>query len=272
MADRDERTEEPGRASMSNDVVTSQIAYYRAHAPRYDDWWLRERRHDFGDEFRQKWTSEISRLRISLSEVAPFGEVLEFAGGTGNWTVELARVATSITVVDSSRETADIAREKVATGNVTWVIQNIFDYRPERLYDTVFFSFWLSHVPPELFDRFWSLVADCVAPGGRVVFIDNAHPSLPGNEHEFPTPADPTSTSVAGIDGVTDLTTGISTRLAADGSTYDLIKIWRTPDDLETRLKTLGWDIRVSTTDWAFIFGHGSRIRKSSKECPRQGD
>jgi len=249
--------------STANDVMSSQIAYYRAHAPRYDDWWSRDRRHDLGDDFRQKWASEISMLKTSLSELAPFGEVLEFAGGTGNWTVELARLATSVTVVDSSPETAAIAREKVATGNVTWIIQDLFSYRSEHRYDTVFFSFWLSHVPPELFEPFWSLVADCLAPDGRVVFIDNAHPSLAGNEHEFPPQGSPSSTSVAGIDSITDLSTGIATRLAADGSTYQLIKIWRTPDELEAQLKALGWNFQVAATEWAFILGHGSRVGKS---------
>ena len=199
-------------------------------------------------------------LKTSLSELEPFGEVLEFAGGTGNWTAELAPVATSITVVDSSPETAAIAREKIATGSVNWIIQDIFKYRPERRYDTVFFSFWQSHVPPELFDRFWSIVADCLAPEGRVVFIDNAHPSSAGNEHEFSPRNELTSTSATGIDGVTDLSTGVATRLAADGATYELIKIWRTPDELEARLTKLGWDVAVSPTEWAFIFGHGSRI------------
>jgi SAM-dependent methyltransferase len=259
MANGDERPLEQGSALTGSDVMTSQIAYYKAHAPRYDDWWLRERRHDLGEDFRQKWTSEISKLQTALSELAPFGEVLEFAGGTGNWTVELASVATAITVVDASPETAAIARGKVTSGNVTWVIQDIFDYRPERQYDTVFFSFWLSHVLPELFDPFWSLVADCLVPNGRVVFIDNAHPTMAGNEPEFPPQSDSTGISVTGIDSVTDLATGTSTRLAADGSTYDLVKIWRTPDELETRLKALGWNFQVATTDWAFIFGHGSR-------------
>jgi hypothetical protein len=38
----------------------------------------------------------------------------------------------------------------------------------------VFFGFWLSHVPLGLFEPFWSLVADCLEPGGRVFFVDDA--------------------------------------------------------------------------------------------------
>jgi SAM-dependent methyltransferase len=264
MSKRDERPEEQDGTSTVDGLMTSQIAYYRAHAPKYDDWWFRERRHDLGEGFRRKWESEISTLQAKLPALAPFGEVLEFAGGTGNWTAELTPLANAITVVDSSPQAAAIARGKVADGNVIWIIEDIFNYSPQRQYDTVFFSFWLSHVPPELFDPFWALVAECLAPGGQVIFIDNAHPSLASDVPELsPLRSDLGSTSIAGIDSVTDLATGISTRLAADGSTYELVKIWRTADELETRLKTLGWTFQVATTEWAFILGHGSRTEES---------
>jgi hypothetical protein len=36
-------------------------------------------------------------------------------------------------------------------------------------------GFWLSHVPLERFGAFWSLVDECLAPGGRVFFVDDAH-------------------------------------------------------------------------------------------------
>lgn len=262
----DEKKSTDGRSSRSkvDDLMASQVAYYRAHAPRYDDWWLGEGRHDRGERYRSEWASEISTVLAALSALAPFGDVLEFAGGTGNWTVELARSADSITVVDSSPEAVAIAQGKVASGDVSWIIEDIFDYRPKRQYDTVFFSFWLSHVPPERFDHFWRLVADSLLPGGRAVFIDNAHPSLASQVPELsPLPSDPAGNSIAGIDSVTDLDTGISTRIAADGSSYELVKIWRKPDELETRLKLLGWDIEVTATDWAFIYGHGSRAEPS---------
>jgi SAM-dependent methyltransferase len=243
------------------DLMASQIAYYRAHAPRYDDWWFRENQHDLGDAFRSKWESEVSRVLVELTAFAPLGDVLEFAGGTGNWTVELARLAESVTIVDASPEAVAIAQEKVTSGNVTWIVEDIFKYRPERRYDTVFFSFWLSHLPTERFDQFWALVDVCLVPDGRVFFIDNAHPS--GVPECTQLHSDPTGSSIAGIDSVTDLSTGISTRLAADGATYDLVKIWREPDELRYRLASLGWDVHGATTEWAFIYGHGSRAAHS---------
>lgn len=240
--------------------MASQIAYYRAHAPRYDDWWRRANDHDLGEDSRLRWEAEISALRTALVTFAPLGDVVEFAGGTGNWTVELARLADSVTVVDTSTEATTIARQKVTTENVTWITEDIFTFRPNREYDTVFFSFWLSHVPNERFDQFWALVDECLSTRGRVFFVDNAHPSL---ERDLPELEEltrrSTDTLLAGINSVTDLTTGVSTRRAADGCTYELVKIWRTPEELESALSGLGWKVRVDTTNWAFIYGSGTR-------------
>jgi hypothetical protein len=43
-----------------------------------------------------------------------------------------------------------------------------FTWRPKERFDLVFFGFWLSHIPPQLFESFWRLVADSIKPGGRV--------------------------------------------------------------------------------------------------------
>jgi SAM-dependent methyltransferase len=244
------------------ELLGSQIAYYRAHAPRYDDWWFRRGRHDLGDAYGDSWRAEVDFLHARVAEVAPLGDVLELAGGTGNWTRELAALADSVTVVDASPEAVAIARDKVV-GNVTWVIGDIFHFRAERKFNTVFFGFWLSHVPADRFEAFWELVGDCLRPDGRVVFVDNAHPDLARAVRPEFFDAGKWRTdgpSVEGIDSVTNLTTGIATRLAADGHSYNLVKIWRNPVELRSRLAAMGWDIEVATTEWAFIYGRGSKI------------
>ncbi len=245
---------------MTDDVLGSQIAYYRAHAPKYDDWWFGQGRHDLGPEQRDSWRAEIATLRAALAALAPLGDVLELAGGTGNWTQELAALGKSVTVVDASPEAVDIARSKVS-GNVGWQVTDVFEFRPERTYDVVFFSFWLSHVPIERFASFWGLVEQCVGPGGRVIFMDNAHPERTSRAAPqfFGSSWSTEGTTVRGIDSVTDLDTGIARRTAADGRSYELVKIWWDPDELHDRLADLGWDMQVSATEWAFIFGFGSR-------------
>lgn len=150
---------------------------------------------------------------------------------------------------------------------VSWLIEDIFDYKPHRRYDTVFFSFWLSHVPPERFDQFWDLVSQCLVPTGRVIFFDNAHPVLSRDLSEHRKLwSESTESTLVGIDSRTDLETGISSRPAADGSTYDLVKIWRSPEDLESQMSALSWAIEANTTETSFLYGHGQRLSHSIDE------
>src|SRR5580704_9789922 len=103
-----------------DDLLASQIDYYRAHAPRYDDWWRRTGKHDLGEDYRLRWESEIAELDAIIANFAPLGDVLEFAGGTGNWTAKLVLVSNSITVVDASPEAVGIARSKMSDPRVSW--------------------------------------------------------------------------------------------------------------------------------------------------------
>jgi ubiquinone/menaquinone biosynthesis C-methylase UbiE len=88
--------------------------------------------------------------------------VLELACGPGTWTTRLLRHAEDVTAVDASPEMLAIASTRVDAGQVRFVSADLFRWRPDCRYDVVFFGFWLSHVPPERFASFWSLVADCL--------------------------------------------------------------------------------------------------------------
>jgi demethylmenaquinone methyltransferase/2-methoxy-6-polyprenyl-1,4-benzoquinol methylase len=266
MPESDDKTLDTRQADGSgvDDLLASQIDYYRAHASRYDDWWRRTGKHDLGEDYRLRWEAEIAELDAILASLAPLGDVLEFAGGTGNWTAKLVPFSDSITVVDASPEAVAIAQSKIGEPKVSWVIDDIFDHKPVRRYDTVFFSFWLSHVPPERFDQFWDLVSQCLVPTGRVVFIDSAHPALSRDLSEHKKLwSESTESTFVGIDSRTNLETGISSRLAADGSTYGLVKIWRSPEDLQSQVSVLGWAIEANTTETAFLYGHGQRPSRS---------
>jgi methylase of polypeptide subunit release factors len=48
--------------------------------------------------------------RTAIDYVAPLGAVVEIAGGTGNWTIELAQLTDSMTVVDASPQAVAIAQ------------------------------------------------------------------------------------------------------------------------------------------------------------------
>jgi len=218
---------------VSDDVLREQIDYYRARAPEYDEWWQRERSFDLGPEQKATWDEEVAEVARALDDFSPGGRVLEFASGTGWWTQRLARHASELTCLDASEETIEIARERVPQAR--FVQKDIFDWEPDDTYDIVFFSFWLSHVPDERFEVFWSTVHQALDDDGRVFFIDNLRP----------------------VD--TKARDGRTVRTLNDGREFEIVKIYYEPDDLEAKIRALGWDAAVSKTQTHFLHGTARR-------------
>jgi SAM-dependent methyltransferase len=206
-------------------LLDEQIAYYRALAADYLDQSL-----DLpgGDE-----------LTEALDQFGPARSVLELACGPGVWTGQLLRYATDVTAVDASPEMLAIAAARIGGGRVRFIQADLFTWRPDRRYDVVFLGFWLSHVPAGRFESFWSLVADCLKPAGRVFFADDAY-RTPGELVEGPS-----SSTIR--------------RRVPDGTTYRLVKMPHRPADLERQLRQLGWDIAVTATAGPFYWGAGRR-------------
>jgi SAM-dependent methyltransferase len=208
------------------DLLDEQVGYYRAVAPEYEDHFL---------PFAGK-----AELSAALDAFRPAGRVLELAPGPGIWTAQLLRHATDVTAVDASPEMIAIASARVGKQRVRFVSADLFSWRPDRRYDVVFFGFWLSHVPADRFESFWSLVADCLAPDGRVFFVDDAY-----------------RTADELVEG--EESTTIQRRLT-DGTAYRIVKAPYRPEDLERRLGRIGWDIKVRPASGPFFWGAGGRV------------
>ncbi len=222
--------------------LDQQIAYYRARAGEYDEWWRRAGRYDRGPEANARWEEEIGQASDALAAFSPAGDVLELAAGTGWWTQRLAHYAHSLTAVDSSPETLAVNREKMGDAPVRFIEADLFDWQPDRRYDTVFFSFWLSHVPPERFDAFWEMVRACLKPGGRVFFLDSRYePTSTARDHRL-----------EGEDATTTL------RRLKDGREFRIVKVFYEPDDLAAQLAARSWDVAVRTTPHYYLYGSGT--------------
>ncbi|MFC4050534.1 class I SAM-dependent methyltransferase [Actinomadura syzygii] len=208
-------------------MVQEQIAYYRARAPEYDR------------EYEER--DDIAELRPVFEELPVGGDVLELACGTGQWTGSLAARARSVTALDAAPEALAIARERAASPKVAFACADLFEWRPERRYDTVFFAFWLSHVPPGRLAGFWQTVADALAPGGAAVFLDNG----PGEAvYEEVLDGEPVPAVRRTLD---------------DGSVHRVVKVFHEPERLVRDLAGWGWTARVRTVGTAFIAGTAVR-------------
>lgn len=232
-----------------DELLREQIAYYRARAREYDEWFLRTGRYDRGAELNRRWFDEVAAVAAALDAFRPAGHVLELAAGTGLWTERLAQHAEHITALDASTEVLTINRARLnrsGTGlaaapgpTIIYEQADIFTWQPRERYDVIFFSFWLSHVPCERFDAFWRTVRAALADGGRVFFIDSLYTDVStARDHQL---AGPEAASLR--------------RRLNDGREYSIVKVFYRPDELCERLSALGWRADVRATASFFLYG-----------------
>lgn len=213
------------------ELLAGQAAYYRRRAGEYDAT-------SYGDVAAAR--GRIDRI---VAEMRPTGAVLEIACGTGVWTAALAASAETVTAMDVAPETVAIARERVRSDNVTFEVADVFTWATTARFDAIFFSAWLSHVPASRFAEFWQLLRGLLTENGRVLFVD---------EH------------VDERDKETYLPDGdeIVERRLRDGSTYRIVKNFVDPEQMERRLRELGWESRIRRDDdvWVWVCGEARPV------------
>lgn len=227
-----------------DDIVDSQIGYYRARAAEYDEWWFRTNRYDQGAAKNAVWFGEVAEIEAVLAKAPVRGNALEIACGTGLWTQYLAPRVDRLLALDAADEPMAIARQRVTAANVTYLKADIFSWRPNERYDFIFFGFWISHIPRAQWHAFWALLKDALAPGGSIFFIDN-------RGHVF-----------RGISTFERQQSGddvIETRILNDGGHYKIVKNFFAPDELTAELAELGWHGWVRETAEYFVYGSFTR-------------
>jgi 2-polyprenyl-3-methyl-5-hydroxy-6-metoxy-1,4-benzoquinol methylase len=221
-------------------ILADQIAYYRARAPEYDEWVLRQGRYDRGEEHRRLWMGELAAIEAALAAAGPAGDVLELACGTGVWTQILAARTAHLTAVDASPEVIALNQARVRDPRVQYVQADLFSWQPRAQYDFVFFAFWLSHVPEDRFDAFWAMVRAALRPAGKVFFADSLG-AEEGTARDQTIEAD-----------------GTSERHLNDGRSFRIVKVFHDPSRLAARLRALGWNADVKATATFFVHGTAS--------------
>jgi ubiquinone/menaquinone biosynthesis C-methylase UbiE len=229
-------------------TLAEQRDYYDARAPEYDEWWLRKGRFDHGDEANARWHAEVAMLHEALDDAGIHGDVLELAPGTGNWTIQLARLASHVTALDASPEMIAINRARLESAGlsdrVTFEQVDLFNWHPDRTYNAVVMGFFLSHVPLEIEDALMSAVAAALKPGGRVFFADSKRePTSTAPDQPLPAAGDQ-----------------IMTRKLNDGRTFQVIKLYRSVAEMTDLFTRHGISIDVRETLNYFQYGCGQKI------------
>jgi ubiquinone/menaquinone biosynthesis C-methylase UbiE len=229
--------------SVDDPILQEQIEYYRARAPEYDEWFYRSGRYDRSETLNRLWFNEVAQVNSALWRTGHVSHVLELACGTGIWTQKLLRIADHITAVDASPEMLAMSRDKLEADNVEYIEADLFNWKPDRQYDMVFFAFWLSHVPPDRLEAFLRMTHDALRPGGRLFMVDSRYePTSTASDHTLTAPE-----------------TGHQKRHLNDGREFTIVKIFYEPDTLQEHLKRAGFTATVEVTPRYFIYAHGRK-------------
>lgn len=146
--------------------MTELVSYYARRAAEYERIYARPERQ-----------VDLARLRVRLGDLLAGRRVLEIACGTGWWTEAIAPRVAELTALDASEEVLALARAKrYPAGRVRFQAGDCYAL-PDfgRRHDALLAAFWWSHVPLERRDAFLRGAERAVAPGARLVFVDNRY-------------------------------------------------------------------------------------------------
>ena len=162
--------------------------------------------------------ADLRRMETELAAHFAGRRVLEVACGTGWWTPHFARDCASWLATDLNDETLAVARAKpLPAGKVRFqrVDAYALDGLADQRFDAAFAGCWWSHVPLARLRPWLETLHARLAPGARVVMLDNSFvqtSNLPISRRD----AEGNTYQVRTLD---------------DGSTYEVVKNFPTPDE-----------------------------------------
>jgi SAM-dependent methyltransferase len=188
---------------------------------------------------------ELQKLKVYIERTFAGLDVLEIACGTGYWTEVLARSAESVVATDLTEEVLAIARSKNLGPQVTLQREDAYALPPfAQHFNAGLSAFWWSHIPRAKLRAFLGGFHQALAPGARVVFMDNVY-------------AEGSSTPIARTDKHGD---SYQTRTLEDGSTHEVIKNFWTQAELAAAVEGLATDVRIEFLQYYWILSYRTAV------------
>ena len=141
-------------------------------------------------------------------------------------------------LVDGKKLCGILCENRIQESTIRYVVADLFEWWPTETYDFVFFGYWLSHVPASRFNRFWEMIRAALKPGGRAFFVDGLQTELSTAQGHAP------------LDE-----SGVTERQLNDGRTFNIVKVFHDPGQLQRQLQDLGWSGVTQTTARFFYYG-----------------
>ena len=223
MIDRDPKDDPDAHAELRQ--------YYARRASEYEAIYAKPERQ-----------SDLAAMTAAAIDAFRGRRVIEIACGTGWWSRHIATAAKSIDAFDISEETLAIARTKpITAGRARFAVGDAYAPPPSTAaagpYDAAFAGFWWSHVFKRDLPRFLNGLHRVLAPGAKVVFLDNSY-------------VEGSSTPVSRIDGNGD---SWQTRKLADGTAHEVLKNFPSAEELRAAVAPYVSDasnVRVKLYDY----------------------
>lgn len=152
---------------MGTDVVDGMAAYYAQRAAYYERVY-----------FKPERQVDLRAIEAALPAEFAGRHVLEIACGTGWWTPHAARDAASWLATDLNPETMALARTKAMPSCVRFATVDAYTLAAPQAagpFTAAFAGCWWSHVPLQRLPGWLALLHARLAPGARVVFLDNSY-------------------------------------------------------------------------------------------------
>lgn len=220
-------------------LLAEQIRYYDERAAEYEDLWFRRGSHDRGPAFNDGWFRETAIVEEAADAFEASGRVLELACGSGLWTRRLAPRASRLVAVDSSPAMLELNRGRYGTPNVAYVQADLFDWESDERFDAAFIGFFISHIPPDRWSRFWEQLASRLDPEGSLFIVDDV--AGPGRPYSG--------------DVVEDGPAFAHRRRLSNDREYTIVKRFYAPDELVAMLDGVGWDADIGASGDQFLYG-----------------
>lgn len=204
-------------------------AYYHDRAKEYD------KVYETPEE-----QEDLLKATILFQTIFQNKSVLEIACGTGYWTEQIAKTATSIFATDINQSVIDIAAKKSYKGNVTFEVADMNTLNTTKKFDGFFGGFIWSHIPLQNLDSSLSRINNQLTEGGDIVFIDSRQ--VEGKSH------DKTRTTRTDEYGNT-----FQIRQIENGTTYEVLKNFPDRDFLIDKLSPFATDIEITELEYYWI-------------------
>lgn len=193
--------------------------------------------------------ADLARLRTDVAEAFRGRSVIEVACGTGYWTPHIALHAARVDAFDINEETLAIARTKaIDPARARFAIADAYALPTgEPPYDAAFAGHWWSHVAKRDLSRFLQGLHRVLAPGARVVFLDNRY--VAGS-----------STAISRRDSEGNTW---QSRALSDGSRHEVLKNFPEPAELKAAVHPHASSVEVHLFDYYWW------LEYTSASCPR---